>query len=143
MWLVSFSLQTHITRETQDKRCLKMYCLNCIFTDSMFKTWKTSIVFISAQRCKNLKCYAVLPGYFFMSKKFLGGESRNKVQHTYVAFSTMFLLTKLTNMSQYFYNVYIRKNMSYKQLVRRSMIKTLKWQKLIHNILILCKYSVH
>lgn len=80
----------------------------------MFKTWNASIVFISAQRCKNLKCCAVLPGYFFMSKNFLGGESRNKVQHTYVAFPTIFLLTKLMNMSQYFYNVYTYKNMSYK-----------------------------
>lgn len=137
-----FLTDSHYQRNTRLKCCLKVYYFNYISTDSLFKTWNASIVFTSAQRCKNLKRCAVFARVFFHVKIFWGGQSRNKVQHEYIAFSTIFLLTKLMNMSQYFYNVYIYKNMSYKQLVRRPMIKTLKWQKLIHNILILYKYSV-
>lgn len=80
---------------------------------------------------------------FSCQQFFWWGGNRYKVQHTYVAFSTIFLVTLLMNMSQYFYNVYIYKKLSYKLLVRRSIVLTLEQQNLIHIILILCKSSIY
>lgn len=115
-----FLMDSHYQRNIRLRHCLKMhYDFNYISTEYIFKTYNSSIFFTSgntsATQMQKLKMMCLFYLNIFSCQQFFWrGRNRYKEQQTYVAFSTIFLLTLLMNMSQYFYNVCTYKKMSYK-----------------------------